>query len=63
MKKSNADTGKNKSAMPEKKKSSAINAAGQAGNATDRTRARSTTDVNGKAGMRDTGTNVSYEDE
>ena len=54
---------KTKHRCPIKKKSSAMNAADQIERPTERARSKSTNDVNGKAGMRDTGTNVSYEDE
>jgi len=49
-------------AVPGKKHSSALSAAARAERATDHVRARSTRDVNGPSGMRNTGTNVSYED-
>ena len=45
-----------------KKHSSALAAAARGERATDNVKAKSTRDVNGASGMRNTGTNVSYED-
>ena len=59
MKKNNDRQVRTKS-VPDKK-SSAMNAASKGARATDHARAKSTRDVNGASGMRNTGTNVSYE--
>jgi len=61
MKKNNDGMGSNKMS-PEKKHSSALNAAARGERATEHVKAKSTRDVNGPSGMRNTGTNVSYED-
>ncbi len=45
-----------------KKNSSALAAAAKAGSAVDHAKAKSSRDVNGASGIRNTGTNVSYED-
>ena len=45
-----------------KKPSSALAAASRGESATENVKAKSTRDVNGSSGMRNTGTNVSYED-
>jgi hypothetical protein len=48
--------------MPQRKNSSALAAAAKGGRATENVKAKSTDDVNGASGMRNTGTNVSYDD-
>ena len=61
-KNSDSNSGKNAVRNSTKKHSSALAAAAQGERATDRVKAKSTRDVNGTSGMRNTGTNVSYED-
>jgi hypothetical protein len=60
MKKNNDSQAKN--IAPAKKHSSALVAAAQGTRATENVKPKSTRDVNGSSGMRNTGTNVSYED-
>jgi hypothetical protein len=60
--KKNSDNQVSNKMVPGKKHSSALSAAARGERATDRVRAKSTRDVNGASGMRNTGTNVSYEE-
>ncbi len=60
MKKNNDSHAKNNTAP--KKHSSALLAASKGQRATENVKPTSTRDVNGASGMRNTGTNVSYED-
>lgn len=60
--KKNNDTQAKNNAAASKKHNSALGAASRAEKATDHVKAKSTRDVNGASGMRNTGTNVSYED-
>ncbi|MEP6746519.1 MAG: hypothetical protein ABJB86_02265 [Bacteroidota bacterium] len=59
--KKNTDS-QTKTNTPAKKHSSALAAAAQGRSATENVKPKSTRDVNGSSGMRNTGTNVSYED-
>lgn len=60
--KKNNDNQSKQHTVPAKKNSSALSAAARGESATEHVKAKSTRDVNGASGMRNTGTNVSYED-
>jgi len=62
MKKNNDSQSKNTTGTT-KKKSDAVLAAKGGASATDKVKARSSSDVNGASGTRNTGTNVSYQDQ
>lgn len=61
MKKNNDSQAKN-NAGSDKKKSSALNAVANVGRATENVKPKASRDVNGESGLKNTGSNVSYEE-